>query len=69
MQKGDLDKKNKGTHSSEIFKFEKYFKIPYDPLHIERIVREASEILKEKYDLAKERFHARPKHSSLLNLP
>lgn len=56
--------------SSKILKFEKYFKVPYDPLHMERTDR--SKLLKfsrEKYKLARERFHGMPMVSFLLKLP
>lgn len=51
------------------FNFEKYFKIPYDPFHMERTFREASEALKEKYQQVLEKFNAKPKQTSLLKLP
>lgn len=69
MQTWNPEQKTQGKHSFEIVNFEKYFKISYDPFHLEKTVREESEVLREKNRHAIERFNARPKQPFLLKLP
>lgn len=69
MQTRAPETKTQGTLYSEILNFQKYFKIPNNPFHMERTIREASEVLEEKLRQATVPPNANSKQNPLLKKP